>query len=131
MEPSKLLEGLKSFSAKKKEKDGKDSHIGVITGFLLFLVSLIGMFVFAWISSRRSRELAKLRHEKNVRSIEVANNRTRAKVEKNDSRVSELELKTAEHKNKIAVIDEQIKKLEETHRKDKEAIDAISGWDDI
>jgi len=131
MEPSKLLESLKSFSAKKKEKNGKDSHIGAITGVVLFLVSLVGMFVFAWISSRRSRELAKLRHEKNVRSLEIANKVATSKVEKNDELVSELKLDVSRSKNKIAVIDGKIEELEKVHQKDKEAIDAISGWDDI
>jgi len=129
MNPSKVLKSLKSFSEKKKEK--KNGHIGIIGGIVLFFVSLAGMFVFAWISSRRSRELAKLRHEKNVRAIGIANKVSQSKVEKNDSRVSELELDVSVSNKRIDEIDKEIKKLEDIHRRNKEAIDAISGWDDI
>jgi len=130
MEPSAFLEKLKGFVESKKEEK-KNGNAGWIASIIVFIVAIIGIFVFAWQANKKSKELAMLRHEKNKREVEKKNAEVDRKVEENDMRVAELDVKIGELEAEIDKADASIKKTEEARSKDQEAINSITSWNDI
>lgn len=130
MEPSKFLEKLKGFVETKKEAK-KEGNAGWITGLIVFIVALIGVFVFAWQANKKAKELARLRHEKNKREIEQKNTETQRRVAENDKKSGRLGEEIVDLRDKIHKTDVAIAKAEEARHKDREAINSITSWNDI
>lgn len=130
MEPSAVLDKLKSFVETKKPSE-KKGHVGIVTSVIFFFVGLIALVVFAWRSSRNSKELAKLRHEKFARTVEKGNQAVSVSVEKNKKRSKKISREVESIESKILSIDESIKKAENARQKDKEAINSITSWGDL
>ena len=130
MEPSKLLDKLKGFVETKKESK-KDGKAGWITGIIVFLVALIGIFVFAWQANRKAKELARLRHEKNKREIEQKNAEVQVKVDENDKKSEELKKQIGDLRTEIHKADVAIEQAKEARRLDQEAINSITSWNDV
>ena len=130
MEPSKLLDSLKEFaSVKKEEKQNGNSSVWV--SIAMAIVALIAIVVFAYVSSAKSKELAKLKHEMNKREIEAANTEIEAKAAENDAKRIELEKAVNEARSEMDKVDLAIVSAKEAMNKDRVAIDSIKSWDDI
>jgi septal ring factor EnvC (AmiA/AmiB activator) len=130
VEPSKFLEKLKGFVETKKEAK-KEGNAGWITGLIVFIVALIGVFVFAWQANKKAKELAKLRHEKNKREIERKNAETARQVAKNDEESDRLGKQISDLGGEIHKTEVAIERAKEARHKDREAINSITSWNDI
>jgi uncharacterized protein HemX len=126
VEPSELLKKLSSISEKKKE--GKHSWV---TSVIIFFISAIAIFVFAWVSGKNAKQLAKLKHEKNKRKAEKENLKVIMKRELNEERVLDLAIKIDNNKAKIEHIDNKIEEAARVHQKNISNINSITGWKDI
>lgn len=127
MEPSALLGKLQSFTEGRKDK-GKS---GWVASIIAFFVIVIGMAAFAWVTNRRSKELARLRHEKNRREIEQKNARLEKERAANDAERHRLDEEISEAVSAVHEADVALAKIVEARRRDQAAIDSITGWDDI
>jgi septal ring factor EnvC (AmiA/AmiB activator) len=130
MEPSKFLEKLKSFTETKKEEK-RDGKAGWIAGIVMFFVTVIGLIVFAYVANRKAKELARLRHEKNKREIESKNAEVNRRVAENDKEKERLGNEISELRGKINQANVAVEKAKEVRRKDQEAINSITSWNDI
>ena len=132
MEPSAFLEKLKGFVETKKEKRQEgNGKAGWITGIIVFIVALIGVFVFAWQANKKAKELAKLRHEKNKREIEQKNAETQRRATENDKESEELGKQIVKVRGEILEVDNAMAEAEKARSRDREAINSITSWNDI
>ncbi len=123
---SSLTEVAKESSEKKKS-----GNASWITGLVMFFVALLGVFIFALISWKNSRELARLRHEKNVAKVKADNAVFDAAAAKNVEEVVELQGKLKEHLKEMTELSTKELEIKNTHMRNKKAIGEISNWDDI
>jgi hypothetical protein len=83
------------------------------------------------VSSKNSRELAKLRHEKNKRKVEEENLQVKIHRELNDKRILNLAIEVDKNKIKIEDIDRKIEEAKKAHQENLKNINSITGWKDI
>jgi len=102
-----------------------------VSSVIIVLVVIGGMVVYAWVRRRHSRELAKLRHERNVASIEATNATTKQAVEENIEVVNELKKDRAAAIDALRVIDADIRAEKGRYDADMLAIDRILSWSDL
>ena len=125
MNPSELLKKLSDSVEKKKNENSWIAYVA-ISG-----ISLVSIFIFAWVSSKNSRELAKLRHEKNKRKVEEENLQVKIHRELNDKRILNLAIEVDKNKIKIEDIDRKIEEAKKAHQENLKNINSITGWKDI
>ena len=126
-DPHKLLAELKGIvqDNKKPGKGGGKSWLGTLA---IIVAILAGVAVWSWISWRRGRELAKLRHEKNKTKILAEKAAFDAEIHmagKEQIRLGAL-LDTA--KNRMRTIEADIRAEEARYEADMRAIDSIRSW---
>jgi len=98
---------------------------------LVGFVALIATAVFAWISWRRTREIAALRHEKNKKKVEEANLRVMEHVEDLDSRRDVLRREVIGLKEKQRTLEKDIDAEQRRYEADRDAIERITSWRDL
>ena len=98
---------------------------------LVILLVLVAVAVFAWISRRDAKELARLRHEKKVREVEAAQIEANAKYAKLTVTIDEHQKRIEKSAARVKEIDVQIEEVETRLAADKKAIDRIRTWDDV
>ena len=135
-DPNKLLDQLQSL-VKSKSKIVDPAHGGTkrvgtswIWKLLLPLVVLAGIAAFAWFASKKNRELAKLRHEKNKAKILSEQSVVQAKIATNDEFIAEQKKIYDAAQERIKIIDADIAAGEKQYEADLRAIDSIRSWDD-
>lgn len=126
MEPSELLKKLSSIVEERKEK--KSSYLIHI---IIFIVSFFAIFVFAWVSGKNAKELAKLKHEKNKRKVEEDNLKIIMHRELNEEKILDLAIKIDNNKTELENIDKEIESAAKTHQENLKRINSITGWKDI
>lgn len=127
---TKALESLlKTVQRNRSAKDGKPN--GVVSAVIIFFVVIIATFVFAYASTRKSKELARLRHEKNKRDIETKNAETKRACTENAVEAARLGAEINQIEKEVDLLDEDIAIIEKAMEKDYKAIDAITSWRDI
>lgn len=130
MTPNSLLKSLEKVAASSQRKE-KNGNAGWVTSLIMFFVALVGVFIFAWASSRNSRELAELRHEKNKREIEHKNAEVARKVSGNELEWQTISVDIGGLKQQITDLDNVIKEIEVARKQDLDAIDSINSWKDV
>ena len=98
---------------------------------LLIVVVLIAVAVFAWMSRRNAKELAKLRHEKKKREVAAAQADSDRKVAVSRTEINEHAKKVRESMDRVKAINAEIRDVEAKFEADKEAISRIRTWDDV
>lgn len=128
-DPYKLLGQLKGIVQQNKEptKGGGKSWVGTL---IIIAVVLVGIAVWSWISFRRGRELAKLRHEKNKTKILKEKAEVMAKVGENDKVIAEAQARIDKAVTALGTIDADIRAEESRYEADIRAIDSIRSWRD-
>jgi outer membrane protein TolC len=107
---------------------GSKSWIGTL---IIIVVALAATAVFAWISAKNGRELAKLRHEKVKAQVEADQAKVDAQVAKDDAGVAAAQVKIDAAKDAVRVAEADIKAAEGHYEADLRAIDRIRSWDDV
>lgn len=129
LDPTAILAKLKDIvSSNKSPSGGGKSWMSTI---VMIAIALIGISVWAWISQRRNRELAKLRHEAFVTKVKLAQDLVDAKVKGNDEAVEKSKALVAEAQEKLRVIDSDTRAEEARYAADLRAIDSIRSWRDV
>jgi FtsZ-interacting cell division protein ZipA len=128
-DPTAFLGKLKEIvSNNKSPAGGGKSWVGTI---VIIAISLVGIAVWAWISQRRNRELAKLRHEAFVTKVKLAQDLVDNKIKVNDETVARSKVLVAEAQEKIRINDADTKAEEARYAADLRAIDSIRSWRDV
>jgi septal ring factor EnvC (AmiA/AmiB activator) len=130
MEPSQILDSLKKF-ADTKGNEKASGKGGIWVSIVMGIVALIAIIVFAYVSNRNSKELARLKHEMNKREIEAENAKTASEAAENDAKRIELEKDVNKARAEMDKIDKTIVDVKEAMNKNRVAIDSIKSWDDI
>ncbi len=126
MEPSELLKNLSVSVEKKQGQNGS-----WIAPVVIFFISVFAIFIFAWVSGKNAKKLAKLKHEKNKRKVEEENLKIVMHRELNEEKVLDLAIKIDRNKTKLKSIDKQIESAAKTHQENLKNINSITGWKDI
>lgn len=127
-DPYKLLDQLKGIVEKKAPtKGGGRSWVSAL---IVITVVLVGVAVWSWISFRRGRELAKLRHEKNKAKLLKEDAVLQAQIAKNDEYIAEQEKIFNTADDRLKIIEADIRAEEKRYEADMRAIDSIRSWSD-
>lgn len=127
-DPHKLLDQLRGIVEKKAPtKGGGRSWVSAL---IVITVVLVGVAVWYWISFRRGRELAKLRHEKNEAKILKETAVAHAQVAANNEYVEKWEKIFNMADDRLKIIEADIKAEEKRYEADMRAIDSIRSWRD-
>lgn len=109
----------------------KGQHRSWVAALIIALVAMVGAGIWLWISTKRNRELARLRHQKNEQSI-------LAKKAAADAKVMQLEEQAKEHQRVFEEASQRLRILEADYRSevalyeaDRKAIDRIRSWRDV
>ena len=130
MQPSDFLNRIKRIadSSSEKKSNGK---AGIITSIVMAIATLVALAVFAFVANRKSKELARLRHEKNKAEIHRATAETNAKHAKNEAHREALEEKIGLCEAQAAEIEKDIKAVESARKEDQDSINSITSWNDV
>ncbi|MEE9358884.1 MAG: hypothetical protein V3U85_00220 [Hyphomicrobium sp.] len=124
-----MIEAIAKAVTAQKPKEGGGARSWWRWPLLIVLV-LIGVLVAAWVISRDRRELARLRHERNVQRIKSENAKANLEAAENE-RIAEQALERVEQSKLIVeALNNQIAEIEAAHAKRKLEIDAIT-WGDL
>lgn len=127
-DPHKLLDQLKGIvSENKKKTGGGKSWVGTL---IIIAAVLAGIALWSWISWRRNKELAKLRHEKNKAKILKEKAELEKKLTKNKITFIEAGKRIEEADRKLRNVDADIRAEEMRYEADLRAIDNIRSWRD-
>lgn len=129
-DPHRLLDQIKGFTSKSKDKAG--GKASWVTGAIAAVLAILASFaVWSFISWRRNKELAKLRHEKNKAKILAEKADTDLLVAKGDEQIKESIKNAKIVLERIRVVEADIRAEESRYEADMRAIDSIRSWDDI
>jgi len=133
-DPKKALRQLEELIlAQSREVEGSETAARVgtssIWSILLPVVVLIGIAVYSWYARKNSRELAKLRHEKNKAKILKNKAMLDSELAGGQVKIDEIMKRVEELDEKIRIIDTDIRAEESRHEADVRAIDRMRTWD--
>jgi uncharacterized protein HemX len=127
-DPYKLLDQLKSIvNDNKKESGGGKSWVGTL---VIVAVVLVGVAIWSWISWRRGRELAQLRHEKNKAKILRDKAELDQRIAKGAEEIAAKQRVIDALEEKLRIVDADIRAEEARYEADMRAIDSIRSWRD-
>jgi len=128
-DPSELLGQLKKIVSDNKEptKGGGKSWVWTLA---IVAVVLVGIAVWAWISFRHGRELAKLRHEKNKAKILADQAVVDGKVAEGNEAILKAKKVIEKAEDSLRVIESDIRAEEKRYEADLRAIRSIRSWRD-
>jgi len=129
VDPSAVLGKLKSIITDSKDpQGGGKSWVGTV---MLIVVALAGMAVWAWVSRRRSNELAALRHEKFLSELKAEQAEVDSRLSENDVKVEASLSLIREAEEKIRLLEADIRAEESRYEADLRAINSIRSWRDV
>lgn len=128
-DPNELLAKLEAIVNKNKAPEGgSKSWVGTV---IIIAVVLAGVAVWAWISTKRNRELAKLRHEKNKTKILADKAEFDAQLANRQTQIDDAAKEKAAIDDRLEALDAKIKTEEARYEADRKAIDRIRSWRDV
>lgn len=123
------LEGLIKSNQKPAEQGGgSKSWLGTL---IIIVVALAGVALWSWISWRKNRELAALRHEKEKARIQGDQAQLRKEVADGAAEVAKSQKEIDAARETVRIIEADIRAAEERYEADRRAIDRIRSWDDV
>lgn len=127
------LEGLIKDNQKPPATTGGSSggSKSWLSTLIIIAVVLMGVAVWSWISWRKNRELAALRHEKEAARITAEQAELLAKVAAGDQVVADRQKQVDKAKEDLRIIEADIRAAEASYEADRRAIDRIRSWDDV
>lgn len=125
-----LLLQLQGIIEERKEAPTKGGGKDWIGTLIILITVLVGVAVWSWVSWRRGKELAKLRHEKNKAKILKEKAELEKKLTKNKIIYLEAAERISEAEKVIEQTDLDIQAEERRYEADMRAIDSIRSWRD-
>jgi uncharacterized protein HemX len=125
-----ILKSLDELVQKNKDQanGGGKSWVGTL---IIIAAVLVGTAVWAWISWRQGKELARLRHEAEARRIQAEHDAVDQAVAAAKARIDELQKRIDEAKARIKAVELKIAEVEAQRAADKKAIDRVRSWRDV
>lgn len=123
------LEGLIKSNQKPAEQGGGGKSW--ISTLIIIVVALAGVAIWSWISLRKNRELAALRHEKEKARIEADQAEMHAELAEHDQVLKERQRELEAARENIRIIEADLAASEARYEADRRAIDRIRSWDDV
>lgn len=116
---------------KEIQQQKNEGVSGWIISVVLALISLVGIGVVLWLSSRRARELAKLRTE--LEQTELKQAQLAYEARKIPLKKKRDELFAALKRNEIDIqqTKKELKQFEEAYNTQKKKIDSLRTWKEI
>ena len=128
VDPLALLGTLEGIIRDQKPAAGGRSWVGTL---IVIAAALIGMAVWTWVSARRGRELAKLRHEKFVAGVKADQAIVDTILLENAQALAAMRAIEQAAAEKLRLIESDIKAEEARYAADLRAIDRIRAWRDL
>lgn len=102
------------------------------TNRIVIALVVVGAFVIhSWVSWRRNRELAKLRHQRNVVRIKAENKNARAKVAEHGAAARLYRKQRDKLEEEYRLLDAEVRAEMKRYYADIRAIDRISDWSEL
>jgi len=98
---------------------------------LLFIAVMLLITYFSVKMWWRDRELARLRHELDVKEEEEIRAKVRAVLDTSDAHIAEHEAAIALIRKSRTLVQKDIKEIEKFKAEQEEKIDAIKNWEDV
>lgn len=115
----------------KEPKEKKTSPWGWVSGLIVAAVGMILLAGLSWWLNRKGRELAKLKHARDVQEAKAHIDKVNANLATNADEASRLIVRSAKASIKAGLIDKQVKEVERAAKAVKDKIDAIENWDGV
>lgn len=127
-DPHSILDKLKGIARDHQKKDGgSKSWVGTL---VIIATVIVGAIAWWFLAGRSGRELAKLRHEKNKAKILKEKAEADAKVAANNKEIELAGYALELSRDRLRVIESDIKAEEARHEANLRAIDSIRSWRD-
>jgi len=104
---------------------------GWIVGLIIAVIVFIGLALLAWYLWSKGRELAKLKHERDLNIEKKKQLEVDAQIETEEAKVKEVQKELEELDKKIKTSENKILEIEAARKCAKERINEISSWDDL
>lgn len=114
---------------------GKQKKRGVpwkwIAGFGVAIVSLIALAGLSFILWRKGREIAKLKHERDITKQNEKRAIAQAQIEENNKKIDKLRAKASDLNVRISEIDIKLEEVKKSATIAEEKIHALKNWEDV
>lgn len=126
----KYLTKLKDWlTAKGESKNSSSSSIYKwVLGIVVGAISLLGLAYAAYVQYKQGKELAKLKHEKDLAAEKLKQDELKAKIATHELDIVESLKNIADSKQELKDLEEKLKKAEEDNKRISDEINAIDNW---
>jgi cytochrome c-type biogenesis protein CcmH/NrfG len=109
----------------------KSSPWGWITGIFVALAVFVALAILAWRAWKKGREIAKLKHELDLRKEQEQQAKTGAALADNQAKREQLEKDAQLLRGESKFLKLEIEKLEQERKLEHEKIDKVTSWEDV
>lgn len=102
-----------------------------ILGSVAVVVILVVILVYSVRETLRQREIARLRHERDMLHEQIQNQTVNTQLDGLSDAQSQHQAAAHNAMQQAAAIDAQLESLEAQHKKNIELINSIKSWDDV
>lgn len=134
----KTLDGILGWVQKKKvqatnpdSKVTKSSPWGWVVGLVAAVLIFFALAFLAWRAWKKGREIAKLKHQLDLKKEEEFKIKVNATIHANKKQRKQLESKAASLATTVKKIKNDLKKAEEERKLAHSTIDEITSWEDV
>ena len=114
-----------------KAQTERSSPASWVMGLLVAAVAMIGLGIAYWRARKQGKEIAKLKHEKDVAARDKEQADLAHKITKSSVRAAKLRAKGRRAEITIEEVDRKLKEIEENATSTRSQIDALKNWDDV
>jgi hypothetical protein len=102
-----------------------------VLGSVAVVVILVVILVYSVRETLRQREIARLRHERDMLHEQIQNQTVNTQLDVLSDAQSQHQAAAQNAMQQAAAIDAQLESLEAQHKKNVELINSIKSWDDV
>lgn len=129
-DPAAALQKLSSIVTDNKGKASGGG--GSVWRYAIVIIAVVaGIAVWSWVSWRKNRELANLRHEKNKAKILSDKAKVMQAVAEADEQIRDAQTQIDAAAEAIRIAEADIRAEEARYEADMRAIDSIRNWNDV
>jgi septal ring factor EnvC (AmiA/AmiB activator) len=125
---NKLTEWVKGQGGKQQKRGKPWSWIA---GLVVAAIAMLTIGIMYWRAWRQGKELAKLKHERDVAEQNKARAEVEDRVARNEEEAKKLLEEAAAADKRAAAIDAKLKEAADAKTKTDEDIDALKNWRDV